>query len=76
MGTNKHTRDKKTEELNTLYAQIDQLTAEITTLTQEIADLSAGIAEIDKAMAEATEVGNLARNMMLNISTKLRLFNC
>jgi len=56
MGTNKHTRDKKTEELNTLYAQIDQLTAEITTLTQEIADLSAGIAEIDKAMAEATEV--------------------
>jgi hypothetical protein len=56
MGTNKHTRDKKTEELNTLYAQIDQLTAEITTLSQEIADLSAGIAEIDKAMAEATEV--------------------
>merc|ERR1719199_271317 len=42
MGTNKHTRDKKTEE--------------ITTLSQEIADLSAGIAEIDKAMAEATEV--------------------
>merc|ERR1719199_1450267 len=56
MGTNKNTRDKKTEELNTLYAQIDQLTAEITTLSQEIADLSAGIAEVDKAMAEATEV--------------------
>merc|ERR1719263_818047 len=56
MSTNKHTRDKKTEELNTLYAQIDQLTADITTLSQEIADLSAGIAEIDKAMAEATEV--------------------
>merc|ERR1719310_1766291 len=42
MATNKNTRDKKTEELNTLYAQIDQLTADIT--------------EIDKAMAEATEV--------------------
>jgi chromosome segregation ATPase len=58
MGTNKNTRDKKTEELNTLHAQIDQLTAEITTLAQEIADLSAGIAEVDKAMAEATEVRN------------------
>jgi len=56
MSTNKHTRDKKTEELNTLYAQIDQLTADITTLSQEIADLSAAIAEVDKAMAEATEV--------------------
>jgi chromosome segregation ATPase len=58
MATNKNTRDKKTEELNTLHAQIDQLTAEITTLAQEIADLSAGIAEVDKAMAEATEVRN------------------
>jgi len=56
MATNKNTRDKKTEELNTLYAQIDQLTADITTLAQEIADLSASIAEIDKAMAEATDV--------------------
>jgi len=56
MATNKNTRDKKTEELNTLHAQIDQLTADITTLSQEIADLSAAIAEIDKAMAEATEV--------------------
>jgi len=58
MATNKNTRDKKTEELNTLHAQIDQLTAEITTLSQEIADLSAAIAEIDKAVAEATEVRN------------------
>jgi uncharacterized protein YoxC len=56
MSQNKHTRDKKTEELNTLHAQIDQLTADITTLAQEIADLSAGIAELDKAIAEATEV--------------------
>jgi predicted nucleic acid-binding Zn-ribbon protein len=56
MATNKNTRDKKTEELNTLHAQIDQLTADITTLAQEIADLSAGIAELDKAIAEATEV--------------------
>merc|ERR1719217_1295355 len=56
MATNKNTRDKKTEELNTLYAQIDQLTADITTLSQEIADLSASIAEVDKAMAEATDV--------------------
>merc|ERR1719310_1025852 len=56
MGTNKNTRDKKTEELNALLAQIDQLTADITTLSQEIADLSASIAEVDKAMAEATEV--------------------
>jgi uncharacterized protein YoxC len=58
MGQNKHTRQKKTEELNALHAQIDQLTADIQTLTEEIAELTKGIAEINKAIAEATEVRN------------------
>merc|ERR1719502_1869607 len=35
MATNKNTRDKKTEELNTLYAQIDQLTAEATDVREK-----------------------------------------
>jgi uncharacterized protein YoxC len=56
MGTNEKTRQKKTEELNTLVATIDQLKADIQTLTEEIAELSKGIAEVDKAIAEATDV--------------------
>merc|ERR1719324_1805749 len=51
MGTNKHTREAKTEEVNTLHAQIDQLKADITKLAEEIAELSA-------AVAKATDVRN------------------
>merc|ERR1719428_1883450 len=58
MGTNKHTREKKTEVVNTLHAQIDQLKADITKLAEEIAELSAAIAEIDAAVAKATDVRN------------------
>jgi len=58
MGTNKHTREAKTEEVNTLHAQIDQLKADITKLAEEIAELSAAIAEIDAAVAKATDVRN------------------
>jgi uncharacterized protein YoxC len=54
MGTNQKTREKKTEELNTLHAQIDQLTSDIQTLAQEIADLAADIAEIEKSVVAAT----------------------
>merc|ERR1719456_545561 len=54
MGTNKQTRTDKTEEVNTLSAQVDQLKADITQLGQEIADLSKAIAEIDQAVSTAT----------------------
>merc|ERR1719387_726772 len=36
MGTNKHTREAKTEEVNTLHAQIDQLKADITKLAEDM----------------------------------------
>jgi uncharacterized protein YoxC len=55
MGTNKHTREAKAEDVNTLHAQIDQLSADITKLSEEIADLSAAVAELDAAVAKATE---------------------
>jgi len=56
MAQNKHTREDKTEDVNTLSAQVDQLKASITELGQQIADLSAAIAATDRAVAEATEV--------------------
>merc|ERR1719269_70090 len=54
MGTNKHTRDEKTEEVDKLSAEIDFLGAKITRLTEEVTELTTGIATIDKAVAEAT----------------------
>jgi len=54
LGSNKATRDAKTEESDTLKANIEELTAEIATLAEQISVLSADIAAIDKAVAEAT----------------------
>merc|ERR1719253_2042941 len=58
LATNKQTREKKTEQVETLTSQVDQLEADIAKLSEEIADLSQAIAEIDAAVAEATEVRN------------------
>merc|ERR1719399_218895 len=55
MNTNKQTREDKTEEVNTLQAQVDQLSADITQLAQEIADLTTAVAEIDAAVSKATK---------------------
>merc|ERR1719420_2655022 len=55
LTTNKQTRDYKTEESNSLKAEIEKLTANIAQGTMEIADLSAEIADLDAAVAEATE---------------------
>merc|ERR1719321_622162 len=55
MGVNKQTREDKTEEVNTLQAQLDQLKADITQLAEQIADLSTAIAEIDSAVQKATD---------------------
>merc|ERR1719453_2715819 len=54
LGSNKATRDTKTEESDTLKATIEELTADIAKLADEISELSAAIAALDKAMSEAT----------------------
>jgi len=56
LGSNKATRDTKTEESDMLTATIEELTAEITKLAIQITDLSEAIASIDKAVAEATAI--------------------
>merc|ERR1719506_2750423 len=56
MAKNSHTRDAKTDEINTLTAKADTLTAAITRVAQEIADLQAAITEIDAAVAKAIAV--------------------
>jgi len=58
MGTNKNTRDTKTEEVDKLTALIEELTAEITKLGTEAATLAEEIAAIDDAVFQATSVRN------------------
>merc|ERR1719253_278958 len=58
LATNKQTREKKTEQVETLTSQVDKLTADIAKLGEEIADLTKAIAEIDAAVAHATEIRN------------------
>jgi len=58
LGSNKATRDTKTEESDTLKATIEELTADIAKLAEEISELSAAIAAIDKAVGEATALRN------------------
>jgi len=54
MATNKNTRDKKSEDVINLTAQIDELKASIAKISQDIEGLSAEIAELDAAVAKAT----------------------
>jgi hypothetical protein len=56
MAKNSHTREAKTDEINTLTAKADKLTAAITRVAQEIADLQTAITEIDAAVAKAISV--------------------
>jgi len=56
MGTNKNTRDTKTEEVEKLNALIEQLTADIAQLGTDISALSADITELDSAVSEATSI--------------------
>merc|ERR1719240_2545431 len=56
LGSNKQTRDTKTEESETLKAAIGELTALVAKLSSEIAALGEAIASIDAAMAKATEL--------------------
>merc|ERR1719316_1563239 len=54
LTTNKQTRDKKSADIESLKAEIEELTALIAKLTQDISELQAGIKEIDEAVAKAT----------------------
>jgi DNA repair exonuclease SbcCD ATPase subunit len=56
MGTNKNTRDTKTEEVDKLNALIEELTAAISQLGKEAAQLADEITAIDTAVFEATSV--------------------
>merc|ERR1719265_467272 len=56
LGTNKQTRQEKSEAVITLHAEIDELTASISKLTEEITELTAAVAAIDEAVAEATSI--------------------
>jgi len=56
MGTNKATRDTKTEEVEKLNALIEALTAQIAKLGKEAADLSDEITALDSAVAKATGI--------------------
>merc|ERR1719482_537350 len=58
MGTNKNTRDTKTEMVNKLTAEIEGLTADIAKLGEDAAALGDAIAAIDEAMATATAQRN------------------
>merc|ERR1719504_611082 len=56
MAVNGQTREDKTEEVNTLSAEMDKLKADIMKLSEQIADLAVAIQEIDAAMVSATEI--------------------
>jgi len=54
MGTNKNTRDEKSEKVEKLTALIEELSASITKLGEQSTVLSEAISAIDAAMAKAT----------------------
>jgi len=56
LGTNKQTRDEKTEAVVTLTAEIDELSASIAKLTEEVTELMQQVADIDAAVAKATGI--------------------
>jgi hypothetical protein len=56
MGTNKQTREDKSDQVSTLTAESEELSAKIAKLSTDMAELSDAIAEIDAAVAEATEI--------------------
>merc|ERR1719399_2077010 len=56
MSTNKHTREEKTEAVETLHAEIEGLTSSIAKLTEDVERVSKQISELDAAMAEAIKL--------------------
>jgi len=58
MGTNKNTRDEKSEKVEKLTALIEELSASITKLGEQITVVGDAISAIDAAMAKATAERN------------------
>merc|ERR550514_1771806 len=58
MGTNKATRDTKSEEVDKLTALIEELTADISKLGTDAATLSDELTAIATAVSEATAIRN------------------
>merc|ERR550514_2713264 len=54
MGTNKMTRDSKSDEVASLSATIDELSADIAKLSEEMSALGDEISAIDASVAKAT----------------------
>jgi prefoldin subunit 5 len=65
--TNTQTRNKKTEEVNTLNSEIEDLTATIAQLTQDIADLTSALKQLADTMAK--ESSERAENKAENEQT-------
>jgi len=72
MGTNKNTRDEKSEKVEKLTALIEELSASITKLGEQSTVLSEAISTIDAAMAKATAERNeeSAKNMAVIADAK------
>lgn len=73
MGTNKNTRDEKSEKVEKLTALIEELTASITKLGEQISIIGEAIAANDAAMAKATAERNeeSAKNVAIIADAKV-----
>jgi cell division septum initiation protein DivIVA len=56
LAENEATRKEKTQQVETLHAEIDQLEASIAKLSEDIATLTQAVADLDAAVAEATKI--------------------
>jgi predicted nucleic acid-binding Zn-ribbon protein len=54
LGTNKQTRDTKTDNLDEVNSEIEELESTISTLDSDVGDLSASVKELHEAMEKAT----------------------
>jgi len=55
LTTNKMTREKKTEDIDSLTSDVEDLTATVAKTTQDISELNKAIKELDEAMIAATK---------------------
>lgn len=56
LASNEATRKEKTQQVETLHAEIDQLEASIAKLTEDVQNLTQAVADLDKAVAVATQL--------------------
>jgi len=58
LGSNKQTRQHKSEAVETLHSEVDELEASIAKITDAVTELSQAVADLDSSMAEKTELRN------------------